>query len=77
MKTNLNKAIVYSQDGCPGCVTAKTLLVIAGYDVEERKLGNGWTKEDLLKDVPNVRSVPQVLINGVHIGGLAEVRNLL
>ena len=44
------------------------------YEVEERMIGTThWTKAHLLADVPDARSVPQIIINGVHIGGLQEL----
>ena len=73
----MKHAIVFSQPRCPGCVTAKTTLAIAGYTVEERELGNGWTKSQLLEIFPDARSVPQVIINNVPVGSLANVLNYL
>jgi glutaredoxin len=70
-------SIVYSQPNCAGCVAVKALLTSKGYAVEERVLGNGWTKEQLYADAPNVRSVPQVLINGTLVGGLKEVQEFV
>lgn len=45
-----------------------------GYEIEERLIEEGkFTKQDLLKDVPAARGVPQVIINGKVVGGLIEV----
>lgn len=71
-------SIVYSQANCQPCKTVKQLLSMYGYIIEERLIGeDGFTKQDLLKDVPNARGVPQVLIDGKLIGGLIEVSTYL
>lgn len=79
MPPNLTNAIVYSQDNCQGCETAKALLRQHNFNVEERKLAQTgpWTKKTLLEHLPNVRSVPQILIDNKHIGGLAELQHVL
>lgn len=71
------KAIVWSKEKCPMCVQAKTLLKQHGIEYEERMVGVDWTKEQLLEQVPNARSVPQIVIDGELIGGYVELRNYL
>jgi glutaredoxin 3 len=68
------KAIVWSKDHCPYCVQAKTLLEQKGIAFEERKIGDGWTKEQLLEAVPNARTVPQIFLNDELVGGFTELR---
>ena len=68
------KAIVWSKDHCPYCVQAKTLLSQKGIVFEERKIGDGWTKEQLLEAVPDARTVPQIFLNDELIGGFTELR---
>ena len=68
------KAIVWSKNTCPYCVQAKTLLSQKGIEFEERKIGEGYTKEDLLEAVPNARSVPQIFLDGELVGGFTELR---
>ena len=68
------KAVIWSKPDCPHCVTAQTLLKNKGYEVEERKLGFGWSREQLFGAVPNARSVPQIFINDEYIGGLSELK---
>jgi len=67
------KAIVWSKYHCPYCDKAKTLLKMKGIDFEERKIGDGYTKEELLEAVPNARTVPQVFIDDKLIGGYTEL----
>jgi glutaredoxin-related protein len=68
------KAIVWSKYHCPYCDQAKQLLKAKGYEIEERKIGDGYTKEDLLESVPSARTVPQIFLDGSHIGGFDELK---
>ena len=51
------KAVVYSKYQCPFCDQAKALLKAKDIPFEERKIGDGYTKEDLLEAVPTARTV--------------------
>jgi glutaredoxin len=78
MPTNLNsKAVLWSQENCLACNQAKSLLDIKGIPYEVKMLGENATKEELLKVVPNARSVPQIFLNGEYVGGLPELRKLI
>ena len=44
--------IVWSKYHCPYCDQTKALLNSKGIDFEERKIGDGYTREDLLESVP-------------------------
>ena len=63
------KAIVWSKYHCPYCEQAKALLKIKGIEFEEKKIGDGYTKEELLEAVPTARTVPQIFIDYQYIGG--------
>ena len=71
------KAIVWSKDQCPYCDQAKALLKQQGVPFEEKKIGHGYTREELLEAVPNARTVPQIIINGAAIGGFTELRKYI
>jgi glutaredoxin 3 len=71
------KAIVWSKYHCPYCDQAKALLEQKGIEFEERKIGDGWSKEELLETVPNARSVPQILIDNQLVGGFIELQKYL
>jgi glutaredoxin 3 len=68
------KAIVWSKYHCPYCDQAKALLTAKGYQIEERKIGDGYTKEDLLEAVPSARTVPQIFLDEAHVGGFDELK---
>jgi glutaredoxin 3 len=71
------KAIVWSKYHCPYCDRAKNLLEVNGYQIEERKIGDGFTKEELLESVPTARSVPQIFVNDEYIGGYTDLVKFL
>ena len=71
------KAIVWSKYQCPYCDQAKALLIQKGIQFEEKKIGDGYTKEDLLEAVPTARTVPQIFINEQLIGGFTELKKHL
>lgn len=71
------KAIVWSKDNCTYCEQAKALLELRGVEFEERKIGHGWTRENLLELVPNARSVPQIFLDEELIGGYTELKQRL
>ena len=70
----MEKAIVWSKYHCPYCDQAKALLNQKGIPFEERKIGDGWTKEELLESIPTARTVPQIILDGKVIGGFTELR---
>ena len=67
------KAIIWSSPNCSYCTNAKSELVKRGIEYEERMIGVGWTKEQLQEIIPNVRTVPQIFIDGIHVGGYTEL----
>ena len=71
------KVVVWSKYHCPNCDQAKALLGQRQIPFEERKIGDGYTKEELLEAVPTARTVPQIIIDGKVIGGINELRTHL
>ena len=67
------KAVIWSKPDCPYCVRAKYEFDKRGIAYEERMIGFGWTKEQLLEVVPNARSVPQIFIDETHVGGYTKL----
>ena len=71
------KAIVWSKYNCPYCDQAKALLTQRGIQFEERKIGDGYSKEDLLEAVPTARTVPQIFLGEELVGGFQELKKRL
>ena len=68
------KVVVWSKYHCPYCDQAKALLGQRDIKFEERKIGDGYTREELLEAIPTARTVPQIVIDDVVIGGFNELR---
>ncbi len=71
------KAVVWSKYHCPFCDQAKALLTQKGIEFEEKKIGDGYTKEELLEAIPNARTVPQIFVDEQLIGGFTELKTFL
>lgn len=73
----MKKAVIWSKDNCQFCDQAKQLLKMKNIDFEERKIGSGWTKEQLLEAVPTARTVPQIFLDEEYVGGFNELKQRL
>ena len=71
------KAIIYSKYHCNFCDQAKFLLDQRGIPFEERRIGDGYTREELLEAVPTARTVPQIFLDDQWIGGYNELKHHL
>jgi len=65
----MTNTVVWSKDQCPYCDMAKNMLEKSGIKYEERKIGAGWTKDQLLEAVPSATTVPQIFLHGQFVGG--------
>ena len=71
------KALMWSKPNCPQCDQVKIFMAQKGIMIEERKIGDGWSREQLLESVPDARSVPQVFLDGAYVGGINEIKRKL
>lgn len=71
------KAVIWSKDNCAYCDQAKALMAQHSIEFEERKVGQGFTREDLLAAVPTARTVPQIFLNEELIGGFEQLKTRL
>jgi glutaredoxin len=67
------KATIWSKYHCPYCDQAKALLNQKGIQFEEKKIGDGYTKEELLEAVPTARTLPQIFLDDKLVGGFTEL----
>jgi len=67
---------VFSRDGCPYCARAKGMLHDAGIQFEELVLNRDFS-EATIRAVSGMSTVPQVFINGDHIGGSEDLEAYL
>jgi glutaredoxin len=72
--SEITQIIIYSKDNCGYCVKAKSLLNNLGLTYIEKKLENFLTTEALFEDIgKQVRSMPQIKINGNLVGGYNQL----
>ena len=72
--SEISQIIIYSKDNCGYCVKAKSLLNNLGLTYTEKKIENFLTKEALYEELgKQVRSMPQIKINGELIGGYNQL----
>lgn len=65
---------IYSTAMCPYCVAAKNLLQSRGLSWRELRIdADANARRDMLKRAPGARTVPQIFINGVHVGGFEQL----
>ena len=67
---------MFSREGCPYCARAKSMLHEAGIRFEELVLNRDFS-ESTIRAVSGRSTVPQVFINGEHIGGSEELEAYL
>ena len=60
---------IYGKPMCPYCDKAKRLCETRQFKFTYKSLGTDYTREELLEQFPNARTVPQIVINGKKIGG--------
>jgi glutaredoxin 3 len=68
---------IYTKIFCGYCAAAKRLLTSKGVDFEEYDITLGGPKRtEMLQRANGRASVPQIFIDGVHIGGSDDVHAL-
>lgn len=70
----MTKVEIYTKVFCPYCVRAKALLADKGVAFEETDITMSREKRtEMLDRAPGHTTVPQIFINGQHIGGCDEL----
>ncbi len=68
---------IYSKFTCPFCVRAKNLLKNKGAEFNEFDITMGGPKKaEMLERAPNARTVPQIFIGDLHVGGSDDLAAL-
>ncbi|HVY12182.1 MAG TPA: glutaredoxin 3 [Alphaproteobacteria bacterium] len=71
------KVTVYSGPGCPYCDRAKALLKSKGVNFEDFNVRADPAKFDEMLKISNGRkTIPQIFINGQHVGGCDDLMAL-
>lgn len=68
-----NRVVVFSKSFCPYCDATKKLFQGLGVDIKVHELDqmgkSGSELQSALYDMTGQRSVPNVFVNGKHVGG--------
>ncbi|MCD8563145.1 MAG: glutaredoxin 3 [Alphaproteobacteria bacterium] len=68
------KVEMYTSTPCPYCIKAKNLLQLKGASWDEYNVREDVSKrEEMLERAGGRTSVPQIFINGQHIGGCDDL----
>jgi len=67
---------IYTTPYCPYCVRAKALLEKKGVDYTETDVSDGDLRAAMTKRAGGSRTVPQIFIDGRHIGGCDDLHDL-
>ncbi len=65
----MSHVIIYTTKTCPYCVKAKMLLQKKGVAYQEIDASDENIRDEMIQKSGGKRSVPQIFINGKHIGG--------
>ncbi|XP_076887780.1 glutaredoxin-C3-like [Bidens hawaiensis] len=71
-----NKIVIFSKSYCPFCRRAKGVfseLKEQPYVVELDHQDDGYKIQDVLLDLVGCRTVPQIFVNGKHVGGADDL----
>ncbi len=68
------KVEIYTRAFCGYCFRAKRLLDSKGIDYEEREIGfGGPDREEMIQRAKGRTTVPQIFIDGRHVGGCDDL----
>lgn len=72
----MSEVTVYTTNTCPYCVAAKSLL--AGKGIKPIEINVAGSNEKMLEMMSRSgrRSVPQIFINNLHVGGFDDLAAL-
>ena len=73
----MKNIIIYSSNNCGSCELAKSLLDSLNYQYQEINIQEMPDKRDeMLRKSNGRRTVPQIFINDLHVGGYDELNKL-
>lgn len=73
----MSEVLIYTKDYCPYCHRAKDLLNDLGQNFKEIDLlANPQKQSEMVSMAGGKTTVPQIFINGQHVGGCDELHAL-
>ncbi len=68
-----SKVEIYTTKFCPYCVQAKEFFRQKGIAFQEIDLTGKWDELEALKERTQFRTVPQIFVNDVFVGGYTDL----
>ena len=75
-KTHLH-AEIFGKPDCMHCEKAKFLCKQQGIKYSYKELDKDFDFDFIKKSFPNARTFPQVVVDGIHVGGYDELSKYL
>lgn len=69
-------AEIYTGPRCAYCVRTKTLLNIKGIAYVEKDISVAENKIEMMRRLPQARSIPQIFLLGEHVGGCDDLEQM-
>ena len=70
------KVEIYTRATCPYCIRAKRLLDMRGVNYDEKGVEDETLRAEMIERSGSRSSVPQIFIDGKHIGGCDDLMKL-
>lgn len=68
---------IWGKPACSHCEAAKRMLDAREIQYEYKQLGVDFEREQVLEEFPEARTFPQIVVNGVKIGGYDKLGTYL
>jgi glutaredoxin 3 len=65
---------IFTGPGCAHCETAKTLLAKHGLPFKDHDISDSSVMDEFRRRLPRVRSIPQIFVDGEHLGNDEDLR---
>jgi glutaredoxin 3 len=73
----MDRVLIYSRDGCVYCDMAVALAEKKNMEISVLKLGTDYSVEEFQAKFIYATTVPQIILNGEHIGGYQDLKDLV
>ena len=73
----VSRVTIYSRDGCVYCDMAVALAEKKNMEISVLKLGTDYSVEEFQAKFIYAKTVPQIVLDGEHIGGYQDLYNLV
>jgi glutaredoxin 3 len=77
MDFDMKNIVIYTQDMCGSCIAAKEEFESREWKYASHNIKHEDNYDNLKKLLPDVKTVPQIWIDGKHIGGYDELMEWL